>query len=122
MPRPIKRPEYSSPILIRVAAIRFEPDEFSYLKSVADETHLSLSGLIRRICLNYPIPPQRTPQLDAEAVRELNRIGCNLNQVAHSLNRFDVMTPPSRAIAIRNWRVVLSTLQLQLHTLTQRLQ
>ena len=122
MPRSIKRPEFSAPVLTRIATVRFEENEYTYLQSVAEERHISFSGLLRRICLNYPIPPQRTPQLDGEAVRELNRIGCNLNQVAHSLNRVDVMTPPSRVITIRNWRVVLSTLQLQLHTLTQRLQ
>ena len=122
MPRSINRPELSSPVLTRIATVRFEPDEYSYLQSVADENHLSFSGLLRRICLNYPIPPQRTPQLDGEAVRELNRIGCNLNQVAHSLNRVELMTGQGRAVTIRNWRVVLSTLQLQLHTLTQRLQ
>lgn len=122
MPRSIKHPGLSSPVLTRIVTVRFEPEEYAYLQSVADERHLTFSGLLRRICLNYPIPPQRTPQLDGEAVRELNRIGCNLNQVAHSLNRIDLMTPPSITITVRNYKVVLTTLQLQLQTLTQRLQ
>ena len=122
MPRPIKRPELSSPILIRTATLRFEEHEHAFLKSLAHEHHLSFSGLIRRICLNYPIPPQRTPQLDAEAVRALNRIGSNLNQVAHSLNRIESQLGPAKNVTSRNWKVVLSTLQLQLHSIIERLQ
>jgi len=122
MPRSTTRPELSSPVLTRIATVRFEPDEYAFLQSVADEHHLTFSGLLRRICLNYPIPPQRTPKLDGEAVRELNRIGCNLNQVAHSLNRIETMAGPERTVTSRNWKVLVTTLQLQLHSLIERLQ
>ena len=122
MPRSIKRPELSSAILTRIATVRFEADEYTYLQSVADECHLTFSGLLRRICLNYPIPPQRTPQLDGEAVRELNRIGCNLNQVTHSLNRIEAMDGKDSPVAWRNWEVVVTNLHHHLIALTERLQ
>ena len=109
-------------MLNRSATLRFEEHEHALLKSLADENHLTFSGLIRRICLNYPIPPQRTPKLDAEAVRELNRIGSNLNQVTHALNRIEALPGPERTVTAHKWKALVTSLQLQLHTLIERLQ
>ena len=117
MPRAIKRPELASPVLTRIITARFEPGEFARLQALASDRNLSASGLIRATLFNLPLPPQRTPRIDAEAVRELNRIGVSLNQVVHTFNRWGSSSAGERDAAWDGWKDITVTLHQLVHDL-----
>jgi hypothetical protein len=70
---------------------RWNDDEYSALNEKAHETGLSLNAYIRAAVLGTPGPrARRTPPVNAEALGRataaLNKVGSNLNQIAHGLN------------------------------------
>lgn len=71
--------------------VRLLEDERSALKLRAREVGLSLAGYLRASALGTPGPrTQRTPPVKAEelarATAALNKVGSNINQIAHRLN------------------------------------
>ena len=60
------------------------PEEHAEISALADEAGLSAGELCRRAILNRKIDFQA--RLTADALRELSRIGNNLNQIAHAIN------------------------------------
>lgn len=67
--------------------MRFSAAEYESLRAQAAERHCTFSDLVRRVVLEHPLPPQRLPAVDAEVARQLAKIGVNLNQLAHNMNR-----------------------------------
>lgn len=73
---------------IRTAAFAATPTEFALLTRNADAAGLSLSAYLRAVILQSTgiAPPPQDHRLRVAAVRELSRIGNNLNQIARSYN------------------------------------
>ena len=72
-------------------SVRFLPDERAKLKEKARDTGLSVASFIRASALSTPGPrARRSPSVNAEALGRataaLNKVGSNLNQIAHVLN------------------------------------
>jgi methionine synthase I (cobalamin-dependent) len=75
----------------RKTDIRWDNDEYSTLTEKAQETGLSRNAYVRAAVLGTPGPrARRSPTVNAEALGRataaLNKVGSNLNQVAHCLN------------------------------------
>lgn len=62
--------------------IRFSDDEYAYIKKQLEEHHLSFAVLARSAILNQEI----VSKLEVEMVYQVNKIGINLNQIAHHVN------------------------------------
>lgn len=71
---------------------RYTQAEVDYIGLMAERAGLTVSDFIRRAALRISIQPPR-PSEEREALRELSRIGVNLNQIARALNR-GRETPP----------------------------
>jgi hypothetical protein len=76
---------------IRVVASRVSPEEYAALGLKAREAGLSIGSYVRATGLGAPGPrARRSPPVNAEllahAVAQLNKVGSNLNQIAHVLN------------------------------------
>jgi hypothetical protein len=74
-----------------IVPVRFTPVERERLNEITREMGLSLSGYIRRLVLDHPLPPRRAirpiPEVNQDLYVELRRIGVNLNQLAQRMNR-----------------------------------
>lgn len=75
----------------RKTDLRWDDAEYSALLEKAQETGLSRNAYIRAAVLGTPGPrARRSPPVNAEALGRataaLNKVGSNLNQVAHVLN------------------------------------
>jgi hypothetical protein len=66
--------------------LRLSPKEKAELEDRAERAGLSLAEYLRRRALGKPVKTQ----VDKEATHELNRIGVNLNQIAHVANAGDL--------------------------------
>lgn len=71
--------------------VRLLPDERASVEEKAREVGLSLASFLRACGLGTPGPrARRSPPVNAEAlgraVAALNKVGSNLNQIAHILN------------------------------------
>lgn len=71
--------------------VRLLPDERAAVEERAREVGLSLASFLRACGLGTPGPrAQRSPTINAEALGRataaLNKVGSNLNQIAHYLN------------------------------------
>lgn len=65
---------------------RYTQAEMDYIALMAERAGLTVSDFIRRAALKVSIQPPR-PSEERDALRELSRIGVNLNQIARALNR-----------------------------------
>lgn len=63
--------------------IRMSSDELQAVRANANEQGLSLSEYVRRVSIDGKIV-QRTPRIEVEAIRDLLKIGNNLNQLVKS--------------------------------------
>jgi hypothetical protein len=74
-----------------IVPVRFTPVERERLDEITREMGLSLSGYIRRLVLDHPLPSRRPirpiPEINQDLYVELRRIGVNLNQLAQRMNR-----------------------------------
>jgi len=75
----------------RKTDIRWDDEEYSRLTEKAQETGLSRNAYIRAAAIGTPGPrARRSPLVNAEALARataaLNKVGSNLNQIAHVLN------------------------------------
>lgn len=71
--------------------VRFDDDELAQLEQRADDTGLSFAAYLRMRALDNPGPRAgRRVSVDRQALArangDLNRVGNNLNQIAHALN------------------------------------
>lgn len=69
-----------------VRSVRFTPEEWAQVEAWAAEASVSPSRYVREATLKRR--PQAKPRgVRAEAVRELNRVGVNLNQLVRLVHR-----------------------------------
>lgn len=74
----------------RNLTIRFTAAERDFLDNHAEVAGVTVGELIRRRALRLPAAPPKVRgkrSANAALVNELNRIGVNLNQLAHAANR-----------------------------------
>jgi hypothetical protein len=90
-----RRPTSNSRKRQIVLTARFNEDEARAIRTIAEQTGLSLGALLRHALLEVPPPHARhRPSVDHEAVArllgELGKIGSNVNQLAYyaHLGRF----------------------------------
>jgi hypothetical protein len=107
----------AAPVLTKIVTARFEPCEYANIQRLASDRNMSVSGLIRARLFDLRLPPQRTPRMDAEAVRELHRIGVSLNQVVHTFNRWSTTPSGERDAAWDGWKELTVTLHQLVHDL-----
>ncbi len=69
----------------RLPAPRVTEAELAVVELQADRAGLSSTELVRQCVLSAKVKPRRG-LADAQLLSELNRIGVNLNQIAHALN------------------------------------
>ncbi|UWQ55001.1 plasmid mobilization protein [Leisingera caerulea] len=65
--------------------VRLNDRERTEIERRARAGGVTLSRLVRHAALSVKLPARRA-NIDAEAVAALNRIGCNLNQIARAGN------------------------------------
>lgn len=74
----------------RNLTVRFTAAERHFLDAHAEVAGVTIGELVRRRALRLPAAPPKVRgkrSADAALVNELNRIGVNLNQLAHASNR-----------------------------------
>ena len=69
----------------RLPAPRVTAAERQHVELMADRAGVSLAEFCRRAILGQRMPQRRTRDID-RAIVELNRVGVNLNQIAHAVN------------------------------------
>ena len=84
MARPKKEPAERRSA--KLPPIRLTEAELANLHLQADRAGLSVTELVRQRVTSGKVTPKRG-LADAALLSELNRIGVNLNQIAHVLNR-----------------------------------
>jgi len=62
--------------------IRFDEDEYAYINKQIEEHHLTFATVARSAILNQEIKSK----LEIEMVYQVNKVGINLNQIAHHVN------------------------------------
>lgn len=68
--------------------IRFSPDEWAAVEANAERADLAPAVFVRLAALGVHVPARvQRSEVNDEAVRELNRIGVNLNQLARWANQ-----------------------------------
>lgn len=68
--------------------IRTDPEEKRHWQALAENKGVSLSALVRSLLDGQRLRKRReAPKVDPVLLRELARIGNNLNQLAHAANR-----------------------------------
>ena len=69
----------------RLPAVRLTDAELDHVTEQATNAQLSLTDYVRTLALTEEVTPRRT-KLESSVLVELNKIGVNLNQVAHAAN------------------------------------
>lgn len=70
---------------MQLPPIRVTLSEYACVKTQADNVPMSLTAFIRDLALSKKVKPRKT-KLESSFLVELNRIGVNLNQIAHAQN------------------------------------
>jgi len=96
-----------------IVAGRFDDAEYSLLTEKAQGARLTRSGYIRALVVGTPGPrAQRTPPINAEvlakATAALNKVGSNLNQIAHVLNASGTITAQECFAALAETRAAVA--------------
>jgi hypothetical protein len=94
-------------------SVRFLDDERAIAKAKAAEAGLSLASYLRAAGLGDPgIRAQRAPTVNVEvmarATAALNKVGSNLNQVAHALNSARALAAGEAEAALAEVREILA--------------
>jgi len=66
--------------------VRVDSQDLEALDRLAEAHNLSRSDAFRRVLRHLPFPRAKT---DADTYLQLRRVGVNINQIAHALNRGD---------------------------------
>ena len=70
---------------MRLPAPRVTSSEYSHVEKLADAVPLNLTDFMRELALSGKVKPRKS-KLENSLLVELNRIGVNLNQIAHAQN------------------------------------
>lgn len=92
----------------RLPPVRVTAAELAFVQEQAVRAGLSLSEYCRRIVLRRKVAAARSGADDA-LLLELNRVGVNLNQIAHRLNAGG-KTPPHLAVVLDEVRAAVTRL------------
>lgn len=84
----------------RTVGVRLTAGEAEALSEQARAARLSLGAYVRRRALGQRVRVLEERRLGAAELRELNRIGVNLNQVARQLNSGAASAPPGMRAAV----------------------
>ncbi|BDI32573.1 hypothetical protein CCAX7_46240 [Capsulimonas corticalis] len=81
----------TEPKRTRFVGVRFTPEEFAQLETLAQAAQVELSAYIRHVLVKAKAPQRarnKSPNIAAlgQALVALNRIGTNINQIAHQAN------------------------------------
>jgi Bacterial mobilisation protein (MobC) len=79
--------------------VRFTPTEFHAVRERAQTCGHAMARFVREAALGA-VPRARRHQSTDEALRQLRRIGNNLNQLAHVANAKDVLPMEARLDAV----------------------
>lgn len=75
----------------RTKSIKIRLSEEEHEKLLKNKECAELATWMRSICLNHgstdPVKPKTSPEL----LKELNRIGVNLNQIAKAMNKYELI-------------------------------
>ncbi len=83
----------------------FTKDELSDLTKKARKAHLSIGGFIRRSVRSMEVkepPPADVPML----IREVRRVGCNIDQILKRANSIGLLDVPQLRKALEDNRAV----------------
>lgn len=94
----------------RTVGVRLTAGEAEALSAQARAARLSLGAYVRRRALGQRVRVVEERRLGAEELRELNRIGVNLNQVARQLNSGAAAPAGTRAAVERVGEMVAKLL------------
>ena len=94
----------------RTLGVRLTAGEAEALGEQARAARLSLGAYVRRRALGQRVRVLEERRLGAEEMRELNRIGVNLNQIARQLNSGAAAPPGTRAAVERVGELVAKLL------------
>ena len=72
----------------KIVTCRFSESEYKNLKSKADTTGVSVSKLVRKSVLRIRTWTAKNKKIEQEKIRQLARIGNNLNQIARFCNTY----------------------------------
>ena len=91
---------------LRQSLVRWTEDEVNALAAKADKAGLAVAAFMRAAALGDAGPrAQRRPPADHKALRQilgqLGKIGSNINQIAHSLNKGEQARVPELKDALR---------------------
>lgn len=75
--------KYAKPVVWRMTHA-----DASKLADLAKDSGLSRSDVLRRLIRATPLPTPM-PKVDQEALKELSRVGSNLNQISKAINKGD---------------------------------
>ena len=91
----------------RLPNLRVTAAERAEIERRAEEAGLTLVEYCRHAIFKTKIPPRRA-SVDQALLVELNRIGVNLNQIAHAVNS-DRALSPAFPVVVEEIRTALST-------------
>lgn len=81
---------------IRNLKISLSESEYGALSMLADDSGISMAGVVRSAVLGLPLSKRRI-RVDVEAIAALNRIGSILNQLVRVANSEGILTAPQIA-------------------------
>ena len=84
----------------RTLGVRLTAEEGAALSEQAQAARLSLGAYVRRRALGQRVRVAEERRLGAAELRELNRIGVNLNQIARLLNSGAARAPAGTRAAV----------------------
>ena len=97
---------------MRLPAPRVTAAEYSHVQKLADTVPLSLTDFIRDLALHGKVMPRKSA-LENSLLVELNRIGVNLNQIAHAQN-IGRDNPASLQYALNELMVLMTKIDAKL--------
>jgi hypothetical protein len=113
---PVKRSGSQKRVRVRKIPVACDDDEFVRIDGRAREVGLSRPSFLRACGLGTPGPrARRSPPVNAEALGRataaLNKVGSNLNQIAHALNAGGSLTVQECFAALAETRAAAAAIR-----------
>ncbi len=84
----LPKPETTPSELCRRITVRVSPKAYVRLETVAGQTQRTVSDIVRHAVEGPAVRPRRQGREDGALIRQLIRVGCNLNQQTRLLHLF----------------------------------
>ena len=108
MPRP-RKPEADQ--LTRQHRVRLTEADAARLAELSRQTRMSASDLMRHLLRRGRVEVRQSASLNTETIRELNRTGVNLNQIARRLNATGQLVPDELSRTLERLNAILHEAQ-----------